>query len=104
MLRSFTTNIGIILYTLKDYEGSQIYLKKACELRPLDADLMYNYASALYSGFKWREAAEIFTKYLELRPEDNEAAGKAADAYYQSGEYDQAAAYERLVAENREDG
>ncbi len=86
-------DIGTLLYQMRDWKNAELYLQKAYELCVSNKDILYNYASLLYSQFKWQKAVSIFKQYLELNPEDKEVIKKLGDACYLLGEYETAAKY-----------
>lgn len=87
--------IGVLLYQVKDLENAVLYLKRAYEISPEDADILYNYALLLYSQCKWRESVKIYQACFALDPADEGVSEKLRDLYYRLGAYQEAAKYIR---------
>jgi len=89
--------VGVLLYRVNDLKYAERYLRRAYELNPSLADILYNYATLLYSQMKWKEAIPIYQDLFVIESNNKEVIEKVGDSYYQLGSYELASnTYEPL--------
>lgn len=79
--------IGVILYQMKDWQSAELYLQRAYQLCPRNADFLYNNASLQYVQCKWQQAITFYQAYLELHSDDKDVIEKVENLCYLLGDY-----------------
>ena len=73
----------------------------ALEIAPKDPDVLRGAANLRYDRKDYREAIDLFQRYLALRPDDNGARTDLGTMYFQSGDSDRAIAiYKEVIAKD----
>jgi len=73
----------------------------ALEIAPKDPDVLRGAANLRYDRKDYKEAVDLFQRYLALRPDDNGARTDLGTMYFQSGDSDRAIAiYKEVIAKD----
>ncbi len=64
-----TNNLGVILYTLKDYKGAIKQYRKAIEMRPQSATFHANLGNAYFARKEYQKANVEYARAIQIDPD-----------------------------------
>jgi tetratricopeptide (TPR) repeat protein len=75
-------NAAAIFYQLGDYAKATLYLKRALELKPRDADALVAMGDTRYDAGSFAEAADFYQRALKQRPDDVNVRTDLGNTYF----------------------
>lgn len=75
-------NAAATFYQLGDYDKAALYLSRAIELRPRDADALTAMGDTQYDAGKFSEAATYYERALKERPQDPNVRTDLGNSYF----------------------
>jgi len=75
-------NAAAIFYQLGDYAKATLYLKRALELKPRDADALVAMGDTRYDAGSVAEAADFYVRALKERPDDANVRTDLGNTYF----------------------
>jgi protein O-GlcNAc transferase len=93
--------LGIIYYTLKNYDPALECFRQALIFSPLNADIHYNLGNVLKNKGQFDEAITCYQKTLQINPEHFEAYHNLGNVFQQQNQIDKAIAnYQEALKRN----
>jgi len=90
VLGTYIYNLSLICKRMKRMGDAEILLKKAAEINPGDADVLYELGNSLYEKGKYKEAAEQYAESINLYPDHSYAYSGLGACLFMMNQYDDA--------------
>ena len=93
--------LGIIQYTLRNYDPAIEYFKKGLKFSPASADIHFNLGNALREIGQFDEAIALYQKALQLNPDYFDAYHNLGNVFQKKYQYNEAIAnYQQALKRN----
>ena len=88
--------LGWLYYLHKDYLKSQLYYKKARDLKPQSIEAMFGYVYPIAALENWDEVIQVYTEILQLDPANYTANLRMANIFYYRRDFNRAITYAQV--------